>query len=165
MINEKGMEMDKKYFAFISYQRQDEEWAKWLADQLEHYHLPLTLNGRDDLPKDLRPIFRDIDELSAGNLPKQIYQALKNSKNLIVVCSPNSAKSPWVNKEVETFIGMGKLDNIFPFIIEGVAFSKNEDEECMPKALLKLPDDKERLGANIKEYKDGPQRLCKDCQH
>lgn len=157
------MEMDKKYFAFISYQRQDEEWAKWLADQLEHYHLPLTLNGRDDLPKDLRPIFRDIDELSAGNLPKQIYQALKNSKNLIVVCSPNSAKSPWVNKEVETFIGMGKLDNIFPFIIEGVAFSKNEDEECMPKALLKLPDDKERLGANIKEYKDGPQRLCKDC--
>ena len=157
------MEMDKEYFAFISYQRQDEEWAKWLADQLEHYHLPLILNGRDDLPKDLRPIFRDIDELSAGNLPKQIYQALKNSKNLIVVCSPNSAKSPWVNKEVETFIGMGKLDNIFPFIIEGVAFSKNEDEECMPKALLKLPDDKERLGANIKEYKDGPQRLCKDC--
>lgn len=155
--------MDKEYFAFISYQRQDEEWAKWLADQLEHYHLPLILNGREDLPKNLRPIFRDIDELSAGNLPQQIHQALKSSKNLIVVCSPNSAKSPWVNKEVETFIGMGKLDNIFPLIIDGVAFSKNKDEECLPEALLKLSDDKERLGANVREYKDGPQRLCKDC--
>ena len=157
------MEGNQKYFAFISYQRQDEDWAKWLTDQLEHYHLPLTLNGRDDLPKDLRPIFRDIDELAAGNLPQQIHQALENSKNLIVICSPNSAKSPWVNKEIETFIGMGKLDNIFPFIIDGVAFSKNEDEECLPEALRKLSDDKERLGANVKEYKDGPQRLCKDC--
>ena len=149
----------KEYFAFISYQRQDENWAKWLADQLEHYHLPMTLNGRNDL----RPIFRDIDELAAGNLPQQIHQALENSKNLIVICSPNSAKSPWVNKEVETFIGMGKLENIFPFIIDGVAFSKNKDEECLPEALCKLSDDKERLGANVKEYKDGPQRFCKDC--
>ena len=157
------MNQNKEYFAFISYQRQDEEWAKWLSDQLEHYHLPLTLNGRDDLPKDLRPIFRDIDELSAGNLPHQIYQALNNSKNLIVVCSPNSAKSPWVNKEVETFIGMGKLDRIFPFIIDGIPYAKNKDEECLPEALRKLTDDKERLGANVKEYKDGPQRLCKDC--
>ena len=33
----------------------------------------------------------------------------------------------------------------------------------MPEALRKLSDDKERLGANVKEYKDGPQRLCKDC--
>lgn len=155
--------MNKEYFAFISYQRQDEDWAKWLADQLEHYHLPLIRNGRDVLPKDLRPIFRDIDELSAGNLPQQIHQALENSKNLIVVCSPNSAKSPWVNKEVETFIEMGKLDYIFPFIIDGVAFSKNKDEECLPKALLNLSEDKERLGANVREFKDGPQRLCKDC--
>lgn len=54
--------MKKEYFAFVSYQRQDEDWAKWLADQLEHHHLPLTLNGRDDFPKDLRPIFMDIDE-------------------------------------------------------------------------------------------------------
>ena len=155
--------MEKEYFAFISYQRKDEDWAKWLADQLEHYHLPLTLNGRDDLPKDLRPIFRDIDELAAGNLPQQIHRALINSKNLIVVCSPNAAKSPWVNKEVETFIGLGKLESIFPFIIDGVAFSKNEDEECLPAALLKLSEDKERLGVNIREYKDGPKRLCKDC--
>lgn len=156
------MEQHKEYFAFISYKREDEDWAKWLAHELEHYHLPLTLNGRDDLPKDLRPIFRDIDELSAGNLPQQIHRALERSKNLIVVCSPRSAGSPWVNKEVEEFINMGKLDRIFPFIIEGIPYSKNEDE-CLPEAIRNLSEDKERLGANVSEYKDRPQRLCVDC--
>ena len=91
------MTQEKEYYAFISYQREDEKWAKWLADELEHYHLPTTLNGKD-LPKSLRPIFRDVDELSAGNLPQQIYHALSISKNLIVVCSPRSAQSEWVKK-------------------------------------------------------------------
>ena len=26
-----------KYFAFISYKREDEEWAKWLQNELENY--------------------------------------------------------------------------------------------------------------------------------
>lgn len=29
-----------KYFAFISYKREDEEWTKWLQHKLEHYKLP-----------------------------------------------------------------------------------------------------------------------------
>ena len=28
------------YIAFISYKREDEEWAKWLQKQLEYYKLP-----------------------------------------------------------------------------------------------------------------------------
>ncbi len=158
-----GMGDEKQYFAFISYKREDEEWAKWLANELEHYHLPFSLNGRDDLPKVLKPIFRDVDELSAGNLPKQIHKALKNSKNLIVICSPRSSKSPWVNKEVEEFIGMGKLDRVFPFIIDGIPNSKNEDEECLPKAIINLSEEEERLGVNVSEFKDSPLRLCRDC--
>lgn len=153
------------YFAFISYQREDEEWAKWLAHELEHY--PVTLNGRDDLPKELRPIFRDVDELSAGNLPQQIYQALESSKHLIVICSPHSAKSPWVNKEIETFISMGKTDKIFPFIIDGTAMCKDPDDpnECFPPALRNLPKNDERLGANVNENGHGANKLrtCDDC--
>jgi WD40 repeat protein len=161
------MESNTKYFAFISYQREDEEWAKWLAHELEHYHLPLTLNGRGDLPKDLRPIFRDIDELSAGNLPKQIHLALENSRHLIVICSPRSASSPWVNKEIEEFINMGRTDKIFPFIIEGIAMCKDPEspQECFPPALRNLPKDEERLGANVNENGHGTQkaRTCTDC--
>lgn len=146
------MVQQKEYFAFISYKREDEKWAKWLANELEHYHLPTTLNGKD-LPKRLRPIFRDVDELSAGNLPEQIYHALSISKNLIVVCSPRSAKSEWVNKEIEDFrkIKGGKSENIYPFIIEGIPFSKDTDKECFPEKLRNLPENEERLGGNINE--------------
>ena len=41
---------ENKYFAFISYKREDEEWAKWIQHELENYHLPVILNGREDLP-------------------------------------------------------------------------------------------------------------------
>ena len=143
--------MDKKYYAFISYKREDEEWAKWLQHKLEHYKLPSNLNGRTDLPKEIRPIFKDTSELNPGNLPQQIHEALEQSKHLIVICSPRSAKSEWVNREVEAFIGMGKTDYIIPFIIEGKAFAKDSDEECFPEALRNLPAEQEILGANIGE--------------
>ena len=143
---------EKEYFAFISYKREDEEWAKWLAHELEHYHLPSALNGIE-LPESLRPIFRDVDELSAGNLPEQIYRALSKSKNLIVVCSPRSAKSEWVNKEIEDFISLkdGQADTVYPFIIEGSPYATDPDRECFPEILKELRGVKERLGGNVNE--------------
>ena len=137
------MEQVKEYYAFISYKSEDVEWAIWLQHELEHYHLPASFNGRTDIRQELRPVFRDIDELSAGNLPEQIRQALKNSQNLIVVCSPQAAASPWVNQEIETFISLGRTDRIFPFIVEG-----NSPKEFFPPALLALPKDEERLGGD-----------------
>ena len=140
-----------KYYAFISYKREDEEWAKWLQHKLEHYKLPSNLNGRTDLPKEIRPVFKDTSELNPGNLPQQIHDALELSKFLIVICSPRSANSEWVNKEIETFMGIGKTDNIIPFIIDGKAFAKDPSEECFPLAIKSLPSEQEILGANIGE--------------
>ena len=145
------MGTEKEYFAFISYKREDEKWAKWLQHKLEHYKLPSNLNGRADLPNEIRPIFKDTSELTPGNLPEQIQEALNLSKNLIVICSPRSAKSEWVNREVETFIAMGRIANIIPFIIEGSPFAKDSKEECFPKSLRELPKEQEILGANINE--------------
>lgn len=146
------MKQEKEYFAFISYKREDEKWAKWLAHELDNYKLPSTLNGKE-LPSSLRKTFRDVDELSAGNLPEQIYNALSMADNLIVVCSPRAAKSEWVNKEIKDFIKLkgGKSDHIFPFIIEGMPFAQDADKECFPEALRELPDKEERLGGNINE--------------
>ena len=140
-----------QYFAFISYKREDEKWAKWLQHRLEHYKLPSNLNGRKDLPKEIRPVFKDTSELMPGNLPEQIRQALELSKYLIVICSSRSAKSEWVNKEVETFISTGRTSNIIPFIIEGRAFADIPEEECFPLALRQLPEEQEILGTNINE--------------
>ena len=137
------MERSKEYYAFISYKSEDVEWAIWLQHELEHYHLPASFNGRTDIRQELRPVFRDIDELAAGNLPEQIRRALENSQNLIVVCSPQAAASPWVNKEVETFISLGRTDRIFPFVVEG-----NAPKDFFPPALLALPKNEERLGGD-----------------
>ena len=145
------MEKPKEYYAFISYKREDEKWAKWLQDKLEHYKFPTNLNGRTDLPKNIRPTFRDVTDLKPGLLAEEINDALRNSEWLIVVCSPRSAKSPWVCKEAQTFIELGRADHIIPFVIEGIPFSKDSATECYPDALLNLTGSKELLGANINE--------------
>lgn len=138
------MEANQEYFVFISYSSLDNDWAIWLRDELEHYHLPASFNGRTDVRDNLRKVFRDRDELSAGpEWDEQVNHALANTNNLIVICSPNAAKSDAVNKEVETFIALGKEDHIFPFIVEG-----NKPEDCFPPALKHS-----KLGGDIK--KDG----------
>lgn len=143
------MEQGKQYYAFISYKSEDVEWAIWLQHELEHYHLPASFNGRTDVRQELRPVFRDIDELSAGNLPEQIRLALENSHNLIVVCSPKAAASSWVNQEVDTFISLGRTDRIFPFIVEGYPYAKDKKEECFPESLRNLSPKEERLGGDV----------------
>ena len=146
------MEQPKEYFAFISYQRKDEQWADWLRKKLEHYRLPSSLRRTDaTLPKEIRPIFRDALELAGGVLAEEIQAALQQSKFLIVVCSPNSAKSPWVNKEVQTFIDLGREERIIPFIIDGTPFSNDPATESFPPALCSLRDERELLGININE--------------
>ena len=97
-----------KYRAFISYSHRDERWATWLHRALESYRLPRNLVGTKtttgEVPKRLRPVFRDRDDLSsASDLGGTVKQALSDSENLIVVCSPDAAKSHWVNEEIRQF--------------------------------------------------------------
>lgn len=72
------MKVNKKYYAFISYKSEDAEWAIWLQHELEHYHLPASFNGRANVRQDLRPVSRDIDELSAESLSEQSGQTPDN---------------------------------------------------------------------------------------
>jgi len=74
------MDNNKEYYAFISHKREDEKWAKWLQDKLEHYKFPTNLNGRTDLPKNIRPTFRDVTDLEPGLLAEKIDTALRNSE-------------------------------------------------------------------------------------
>ena len=151
------MEGNRKYFAFISYKREDEKWAKWLKQMVEYYHLPSTLNGQSH-PKNLRYVYRDVEGLASGELSPQIHDALEKSQNLIVICSPRVVANPtWVNKEIEYFAalkdenGEKKESRIFPFIIEGIPHAKNPEEECFPSALLAMTKDEDKLGGNVNE--------------
>ena len=146
------MNTQKDYFAFISYKHEDEKWAKWLQNELEDYHLPTKIaKANPNLPKEIRPIFRDTTELKSGKLKQQIEEALNTSKFLIVICSPRAAQSVWVNREIETFIQKKGVERIIPFIVEGTAFAKNQEEECFPPVLRNLSEEQEILGANVQE--------------
>ena len=140
------------YFAFISYKREDEKWAKWLQKKLESYGFPVSLRKENpSLPAKIRPIFRDQSELSGGNLKEEIEKGLAGSKYLIVICSPRAAKSPWVSKEVQYFIDHGKEEYIIPFIIGGYPNAANPEDECFPEGLRQLSGEREILGVNINE--------------
>ena len=94
-----------RFKAFISYSHQDEAWAADLHKALESYKVPRRLVGTQGaygaIPENLAPIFRDRDDLSsAPDLSDKVRDALKDSESLVLVCSPASAKSRWVNKEI-----------------------------------------------------------------
>jgi len=84
-----------KYQAFISYKREDDKWASWLQRKLEHYKMPVAVRRTNDfLPSYIRPVFKDTTDLSGGVLEKAIDKALRESRYLIVICSPRAAQSP-----------------------------------------------------------------------
>ena len=143
----------KRCYAFISYSHKDIKIAKWLHKKLESYKLPSEIHNEFENSKYLRPIFRDQEDLSTGILSNELRKHLEQSKYLVIVCSPNSAKSNWVSDEVQAFIEWGRLEYIIPFIIDGTPNS-GDNHECLPKSLLdyvKHHPDKELLGINIAE--------------
>ena len=161
-----------KYKAFISYSHRDDRWGRWLHKRLENYPLPKNIVGNvtktGEIPKRLKPIFRDREELAAAdNLGDKIEQALENSENLIMICSPQAARSHWVNQEVLYFKRHNRGAQIFCVIVEGEPFASNmpgrEDEECFPPALrYQLDEDgelsgiaAEPLAADLRDHADG----------
>lgn len=140
-----------KYFAFISYNSKDAEWGKRVQRKLEHYRMPATLcseRGWSRTP--IRPVFFAPTDIQPGPLSAELQERLKVSRNLIVICSPNSAQSEWVGREIEFFHSLGRTKNIHFFIVDGVPHSGDAKTECFNPIVkeLGLP---EILGANINE--------------
>lgn len=135
---------DYKYWAFISYSHQDEAWARWLHKSLETYKVPRKLVGRETgqgpLPRRLFPIFRDREELpGAADLGGKLKNALRQSRYLIVICSPKSAASQWVNEEIKTYKALGREDRVLCLIVDGEPYASDKPQsgllECFPTAV------------------------------
>ena len=71
------------------------------------------------VPRSLRPVFRDRADFSAGPLQAQTIEALKNSQFLIVIASPHSAASDYVNEEIRLFKSFGGEGRVLSLIVEG----------------------------------------------
>jgi tetratricopeptide (TPR) repeat protein len=156
----------------LSYSHRDTKWASWLHKSLESYRPPKqivgTVTARGPVPKRLTPIFRDREELaSATDLGALLNEALRQSACQVVICSPSSARSKWVNEEILAFKRLGREDRIFALIVGGEPYASNDpahaEEECFPPALrYKLGPDgnlsaerTEPIAADARPGKDG----------
>ena len=153
-----------RFWAFLSYSRADARISEKLYESLERFRIPSDLVGRpgrhEPLPHRLFPIFRDRDELPlTPDLGTSIREALRDSRALIVVCSPAAARSQWVNEEVRYFKSLGRSDRIFAIIVHGEPTSRADDaDQCFPPALRYQVEDDGRLGETRSEPAAGDLR-------
>ena len=127
-------EKNFKYDAFISYRHCDLD--KFVAENLhrilESYELPKNIKEKLNIEgKAFKRVFRDQEELPlSSNLEDPIVAALKESKYLIVICSPRLKDSLWCKKEIQTFKKLRGRKNIFCVLIEG------EPSDSFPEEVL-----------------------------
>ncbi|MBS0362602.1 MAG: tetratricopeptide repeat protein [Proteobacteria bacterium] len=162
------------YRAFISYSHRDKQLAQWLHRQVESYRIPAKLVGKvtgvGTVPRRLRPIFRDREELPAsGDLSAELSGALRKSMFLVVICSPAAAKSRWVNEEILQFKRVHGDSRVLAVIADGEPYASDSeipgshDSECFPQALRyrmgedgKLSDiPAEPIAADVRREADG----------
>jgi hypothetical protein len=144
--------LKREYWCFISYRHADNkepgrQWATWLHQALETYEVPADLVGTknergDFIPERIFPVFRDEEELPAdAELSKPIEAALRRSRFLVVLCSPQAVQSRFVADEILRFKQLGKQDRILAAIIEGEPNASDDpakggvEQECFPQPL------------------------------
>jgi len=157
---------DFKYRAFLSYSHADSGAAKRVHGSLEGFPIDKDLVGRvtptGAVPGTLRPIFRDRQDFDAGaSLGDKTIGALDDSAALILLASPHSARSHYVNEEVRLFRSRHPDRPVIPLIVEGKP--GDPQDECFAPAvrfavasdgaITESPDDV--LAADLREQGDG----------
>ena len=122
--------MDIHYHAFISYRHHpdDIKVAMDIHRGLERFRIPRAIKKRSGGSMRL---FRDKEELPiTSSLTSDIYRALENSDFLIVICSPHTKESIWVQREIETFLRTHSRDRVLTVLAAG------EPYDVLPEILL-----------------------------
>jgi len=130
-----------KYYAFISYSRKNSQAAAYLQRKLERFRIPVQKVDKQLLlpeQKYIKPVFRDKRDLevSEKSFTENIKTAIKETRYLLVLCSPESASSYWVAEEIKYFLETHNNDFslVVPVVFSGNPGS-NDETECLPEIL------------------------------
>ncbi|MGQ3058047.1 MAG: TIR domain-containing protein [Nevskia sp.] len=162
----------RRYAAFLNYSHRNDAEAQWLHRALERYRVPKRLVGQPGahgpIGRRIGKVFRDREELSSGSdLAATVQAALADSDCLIAICSPEAARSRWVNEEILLWKRLGRGDRLLCLIIAGEPGASDmpgrEHEECFAPALRRRlgPDGElgsesaEPIAADLRPGKDG----------
>ena len=141
------------YFAFISYKRADEKWARWLKRHLQLYRLPAKTHKKyPSLKRRCSPVFLDKANLMPGALDSGLSSEVQSARYLIVICSRAAKEnSKYLDDELKYFLeGSGDISRVIPFIVDK---SDHPVEECFPNYLAELCKTQNIVGVSI--YDDG----------
>ncbi|MBY0421257.1 MAG: toll/interleukin-1 receptor domain-containing protein, partial [Parvularculaceae bacterium] len=152
-----------RYRAFLSYSWRDKVWGRRLHRWLESYKIPIGVDARLGPDRRIGRIFRDDEDMAAaGDIGALVRRAIENSENLIVLCSPSSAQSVWVQSEIEHFRATNPQGQVFAVIVDGAPNAVDPAVECFPPALRVIRQDNampiEPLGVDVR--RDGRARVC-----
>lgn len=150
---------DFEYAAFISYNSADRIVARRLQRSLESYSIPASLRGQTTdfglIGERIGKVCRDRTDFKSGeSLSAALAEALDKSSSLIVLCSPDSAASKWVNAEVEHFKETGRSPRIFPIV------ARTDETGSIPNSFppaLRRADGDEAIAADLQQSGDGWQ--------
>lgn len=166
MTDPERMAEPKQFRSFISYSQKDKVWGKRIHTWLETYRVPVGVIAGIEPNRRLGRFFRDEEEMpAADNIATVVSRAIKSAESQIVICSPNSAKSKWVEAEIRHFRESTPDGKVFAVIIDGTPNSGDPDTECFPAPLRADfdPDDPdampiEPMGLDVRI--DGKDRIC-----
>ncbi len=131
----------KLYTAFISYSQADKAWGKRIHNWLETYRVPVGVMVDVSTDRRLGRFFRDEEEMPAAtDIAAVVRRAIEVAESLIVICSPRSAQSQWVESEIEYFRRANPDGKIFAVIIDGEPNGDDPAKECFPRALRVVTD-------------------------
>jgi WD40 repeat protein len=121
--------------AFISYSRADRDFAVALETALEAYRPPHELQ----LPNRYLSVFRDEDDFTGTEYTIAVKRHLRDSRKLIVICSPAARASRYVAEEIRFFGEVNGSEHIIPVLLAGIANNEGtpgrEAELAFPDAL------------------------------
>lgn len=141
-----------RFRAFVSYSHADTALAQRLQRRLESYRVPRHLADR--VPPigvaqgRVGPVFRDREDLPASaDLSEAVKDAIARSRALIVLCSPDAARSRWVALEIELFRSLHPDRPVLAALLRGTP------QDAFPEEIRKAGA--EPLAADFRPGGDG----------
>src|SRR5215472_16652859 len=143
--------------AFISYSRKDRAFAVRLHKALGNYVPPRDL----PLPRRRLDVFRDEEDFTGAEYYQSVDRHLRDSRKLIVLCSPAARSSQFVNDEIHRFAGANGPEHIIALLVAGIPNNEATPEQsaqmAFPDALvtvMKMP-----LAADYRGFDPGRSRV------
>ena len=181
MINTQEKHKEYLYKAFISYTNRKPQkesyflrlwnrfkspgyrYAEHLAMTLKSFQLDnyqeLSKKYNREIPQKLGSIF--FAPIDLKDKLVKLENIAQNSEYLIVICSPEASKAPWVDKEL-VYFRKGKteeefIDKLIPYTISGIPYDADSNKNCCPSTLMELKEksaEKEAYFINLKDTND-----------